>query len=780
MRKLILVLTLILMLSCCCFATVPAGESIRQYFAANGSTTTFTFTQPVNSGDDIKVLRQLLSTGVETELVEGSTYEIAATGGDFLNGGVVTITPALASTFRVVIVREIKKSQETTSGAISSASAALALDKLTRIVQDLEDRRIRSVHLQESDPDQSMELPPLTEGFIAINDNNEIIISTSVSAGSISVSSFMETVLDDASALAAMNTLSGIPVINVKSDAYGAKGDGDGAGNGTDDFTAIAAAFADANGTGVIVFFPSGEYLTSAKLTLPRECIIMGTGTGVGGTTIQLLDSAGNAEHVFERNFATLTSDSSVSIVIANMRIKGNWDGATSAGTGDGIHFEYVNVVIMDNVIIQDCTGDGLYFSRPAYFYLNNIQPRSNRLWGMEVEDHGGSSSSTTSQIRGRSIFNGNGATESSDGGAIKLTNINKFIVDGAVIESNRIFLSLNGTSNNSFTIQNCYTEFQTSDDTLIDMSSASARKVAIVNNYLGGKANFVQLIKPPADMSGDIVEFAGNHLTATALDEPEKFSVSIHQEDYSGSGHFITAASTSPATIATFIIGASAVPATSQGIGNFEIGIAGTDQTDLKASSSQILHLHIASSSTLGLRATLHAGIQSVAHENEPVFYENEEVTVEGALSGDFGVKVDGVTVGFTNPTVTVSGDRIVSLQITPDDASGVFGRVWWRGASFFNVSGSTLEKPIRIQAWTIDETGGQHDTGASAATLVDSGESFTDDEFIGKYLFNITDNSFGFITSNDSTSITATLEGGTDNDWDVGDFYEVRTFNR
>lgn len=61
-----------------------------------------------------------------------------------------------------------------------------------------------------------------------------------------------------------------------------------------------------------------------------------------------------------------------------------------------------------------------------------------------------------------------------------------------------------------------------------------------------------------------------------------------------------------------------------------------------------------------------------------------------------------------------------------------------------------------------------GTHDGADDAATLTDSTQSWTDDEWIGETIYNITDGSSGTITDNDATTITATLSGGTDDNWD------------
>jgi hypothetical protein len=64
-------------------------------------------------------------------------------------------------------------------------------------------------------------------------------------------------------------------------------------------------------------------------------------------------------------------------------------------------------------------------------------------------------------------------------------------------------------------------------------------------------------------------------------------------------------------------------------------------------------------------------------------------------------------------------------------------------------------------------------HDGSANASALTDSLQSWTTDEFVGRTIVNLTDNSSGVITANTDDTITATLSGGTDNDWDSGDEY-------
>ena len=72
----------------------------------------------------------------------------------------------------------------------------------------------------------------------------------------------------------------------------------------------------------------------------------------------------------------------------------------------------------------------------------------------------------------------------------------------------------------------------------------------------------------------------------------------------------------------------------------------------------------------------------------------------------------------------------------------------------------------------WTGAHTGGDDE----ATVLTDSGQAWTVDALIGLQVYNSTDGSSAFITDNDATSVTvAALVGGTDNDWDTGDKYEI-----
>lgn len=71
----------------------------------------------------------------------------------------------------------------------------------------------------------------------------------------------------------------------------------------------------------------------------------------------------------------------------------------------------------------------------------------------------------------------------------------------------------------------------------------------------------------------------------------------------------------------------------------------------------------------------------------------------------------------------------------------------------------------------WWNKSVGGTHTGAANAAVLTDSTEAWTVDELVGYTIYNVTDGSQALITANTATTVTGTLYGGTDNDWDASD---------
>ncbi len=68
-----------------------------------------------------------------------------------------------------------------------------------------------------------------------------------------------------------------------------------------------------------------------------------------------------------------------------------------------------------------------------------------------------------------------------------------------------------------------------------------------------------------------------------------------------------------------------------------------------------------------------------------------------------------------------------------------------------------------------------GAHTGSNGASVLTDSGASWTTNQWVGYFIKNTTDGSWAKITANTATTITGTLYGGTDDDWDTSDAYSI-----
>ena len=69
----------------------------------------------------------------------------------------------------------------------------------------------------------------------------------------------------------------------------------------------------------------------------------------------------------------------------------------------------------------------------------------------------------------------------------------------------------------------------------------------------------------------------------------------------------------------------------------------------------------------------------------------------------------------------------------------------------------------------------GGAHITTANSANLIVTGTPWSVDQWVGYRVRNTTDGSFTTCTSNTANTLTGVLQGGTDNDWDIGDAFVI-----
>lgn len=148
-------------------------------------------------------------------------------------------------------------------------------------------------------------------------------------------------------------------------------------------------------------------------------------------------------------------------------------------------------------------------------------------------------------------------------------------------------------------------------------------------------------------------------------------------------------------------------------------------------------------SAASWGINALVGKVVQNVTDGSYAVITANTATTVTGTLAGG-----------------------------TDDD---------WDSGDAYSIQGDSaglLEWPNRAPAarYPKAEYDGAHDGANNSATLVDSTAPWTAGALVGMVAYNVTDFSFGWITANTASVVTATLSGGTDNDWDTGDVYEIR----
>ena len=123
---------------------------VRNSYAGDNSTTQFTYTFPIHSSSELKVILRS-SAGVETVQTLNSDYTISDTG----TGGTVTFTSAPASGVSIVLIRDTNQTQEVDYLANDPFPADThegALDKLTLLTQELQEEIDRSIKVSRTAP----------------------------------------------------------------------------------------------------------------------------------------------------------------------------------------------------------------------------------------------------------------------------------------------------------------------------------------------------------------------------------------------------------------------------------------------------------------------------------------------------------------------------------------------------------------------------------------------------------------------------------------------------
>lgn len=189
----------------------------RSVYTGDGVTTGFPFSAVVLNSTDVVVLEVVIATGVSTTLTLGGHYSIEGTPdsvGRYTNGITVRAAVAPASTVQWVIYQDPAVTQNvdlTDNGLLPVESQIeLPLDRLTVINQRTRNLVTRVLRQPDSDSTTIGALPNKVERaskFLAFDAAGNPIASDGGISGSVTTSTFMQTVLDDADAAAARATL---------------------------------------------------------------------------------------------------------------------------------------------------------------------------------------------------------------------------------------------------------------------------------------------------------------------------------------------------------------------------------------------------------------------------------------------------------------------------------------------------------------------------------------------------------------------------------------------
>lgn len=202
--------------------TVPSANA-RNDAVGNGATKVYPYAYRILSDDDVLVVVRNPDTEVETTLTLTTDYTVSGKGAPA--GGNVTLVDAdqewldaegdLKTNWAIAIIRKPALTQETdfrNQGTFFGETHEDSLDKLTMLIQWLQDQLTRSLKLKASEAGSAAltEIPTADDRkskVLGFDASGNPIAQANVPTSGVTATAFMETVLDDSSASAALTTL---------------------------------------------------------------------------------------------------------------------------------------------------------------------------------------------------------------------------------------------------------------------------------------------------------------------------------------------------------------------------------------------------------------------------------------------------------------------------------------------------------------------------------------------------------------------------------------------
>ena len=188
-----------------------AAQSNRYSYSGNGVTTAFAYSSLFLADADLVVVLAS-SAGVETVQTITTHYTVSGAGSP--SGGTVTMLTAPASGETLVIYGDPAITQTldlVENDQFPSASVESAFDRLTLVARRLYDMFSRTLRLSEGvvgvDTQITGTAASRANKYLAFNSSGNLTLASTVDPSSLTVSTFMETVLDDLDAASARATL---------------------------------------------------------------------------------------------------------------------------------------------------------------------------------------------------------------------------------------------------------------------------------------------------------------------------------------------------------------------------------------------------------------------------------------------------------------------------------------------------------------------------------------------------------------------------------------------
>lgn len=185
------------------------SEVKRSDYAGDGTTVDFATGFRFLEDGDLKVIKTVVATGIETELDIISDYTVTGAGDDM--GGTVTTLVAPLSTEKLSILRNVPLTQGTDyveNDEFPAESHERALDKLTMIVQQIQEQLDRTLKQTESQEGAGLTVPPSQEGkFLQWDDDGDLQNVDIKEQGGLAVGTFGELLIANETAAAARSDL---------------------------------------------------------------------------------------------------------------------------------------------------------------------------------------------------------------------------------------------------------------------------------------------------------------------------------------------------------------------------------------------------------------------------------------------------------------------------------------------------------------------------------------------------------------------------------------------